>query len=117
MKQRVWIVDCEVCKSAADVLTCAGRVGDWNEVYTTPFFSTFTKKERRDYLRGFVFRVNDANSDTKLKLKECQLVKGEVVSMDSTNMTHANAYYKVWIEVPRRIVAGTPMEEVMEEIP
>ena len=118
MKQRVWIVDHEaMSKPAEEVLKTAGRKGDYEEVYRTPFFSAFTKKERRDFLREFVFHVNDADPSAKLKLKECQIVKGEITDMDSTNMSHAGAYYKVWIEVPRRVVTGTPMAEVMEEIP
>lgn len=118
MKTRVWIIDDEAMSKPADeVLKTAGREGGWEEVYRTPFFSAFTKKERRDYLRDFVFHVNDAWGKKVIKLKDCQLVKGEITDMDSTNMSHAGAYYRVWIEVPRRAVAGTSMAEIMVEIP
>lgn len=118
--KKVTIVDQQaMSKPAEEVLKTAKadiEYSDWQTVYDTPFFKAFTKKELRDYLREFVFHTNDAHGSKVLKLKDCRIVKGEITDMDSTNLSHAGAYYAVWIELPASVVEGTSMAELIEEI-
>lgn len=116
MNDKVLIVD-DYSKPAEEVLKTAIRKGVTTLVIADiPFDMATTAADRSDYLREVVFHINDADPTAKLKLKECRIVKGEFSDMDSTNLSHAGAYYKIWIELPRRVVVGTPLEETMEEL-
>ncbi len=113
---KVLIVD-EFSKPAAEVIKTAIRKGFiCLEVNRIPFELATTAHDLADHLREFVWDINNAAGINNLKLKECRIVSGEFESLDSTNLTHAGAYYKIRIELPRRVVIGTPLEEVMEEI-
>lgn len=119
----VVIVDHQAMSKPADlVIKHARRHGivideyDWHfDIEDIPFFKAFTKTEIRDYLREFVFHTNDAYGERIVRLKDCKIVKGKLTDCDSTNLSHACAYYAVWIKLPLAAVVGTPLTELIDE--
>lgn len=108
----VYVNDYENAKSASDVLTCLARNGHdidhWHsQIYEVPVFDGWTKKELREHLCEVVWHYNDAQPHLKLKVKECKIVDGWLSELDSTNLSHANAYYTFVIRLPKRVVSDT----------
>ena len=87
---------CEFSKSAQDLVLTANRKGmdlnpwDPNDAYQIPFEKGFTRRDVANELRFF----RESNHLTVAKF-----VGAEFIELDSTNMSHAGAYFKVRVLV------------------
>jgi hypothetical protein len=107
---KIYIAD-ELSKDAQTVFQTAAKRGyvidgDWLEhVDNIDLDQAFTKSELRDHLRDVVFHLNEGAGLSKreaLKLKECRIIGGRYIELDSTNLSHAGIYYIIGIELPDR---------------
>lgn len=97
MKRKTVKVKTEFSKPAASCILTARRKGrcgldEWDhmDAYRVTFREAFTRKELRDWVQDF----RQTHHLTKAKL-----TTGEIIELDSTNMSHAGAYYVVTLEV------------------
>ncbi len=97
MKRKTARVHTEFSKPAASCILTARRKGmnldewDYMDAYKVPFDMAFTQKEIRGWLKDF----RDCHHLTSAKI-----VSAEIIELDSTNMSHAGAYYLVYLDVP-----------------
>lgn len=114
MRKHVYIVE-EISKPADEVLKTARIWGDGfdnspSDVYGVSFKRAFTQTEIRDQLRDLVSQVNEETGKKTLKLKDCKVIRGEFIELDSLNMSHAGAYYFMLVRIPREAAELTEME-------
>ena len=90
---------CEFGKSATDVVSTARRKGykcpsveeaEASDVWDVPFEMAFSRRELIEQKNVF----KDENHLTYVKI-----LRGEFIEMDSLNMSHAGAYYRVEVEL------------------
>jgi hypothetical protein len=96
-KVKVW---CEFSKSAENVVLTARRKGykycpplgeaEASDVWDIPFDVAFSRKDLAEELAYF----KEQNNLTKVKI-----IRGEFMEMDSSNMSHAGAYYRVEVKL------------------
>lgn len=87
---------CEFSKPAQELIRTANRKGmnldPWRymDAYEVPFSKGFTRRDIADNLAFF----REANH---LTMAKC--LGGEIIELDSTNMSHAGAYFRVRVIV------------------
>lgn len=94
------VVKTEFSKLATSVIKTAIELGftgiddlyDHRSIWNIPFLKAFTKEE----LKKEIERFNEQHG-----LTYSNIIKGEFIELDSTNMSHAGAYYEVSISVKR----------------
>jgi hypothetical protein len=110
MNGKIYILD-ELGKPASEVLKTAAKQGyvidgDWSEhIDNIKVNQAFTKKELREHLREVVYFLKEAVTPNlkKLRLKDCRIVGGCYEDLDSTNLSHAGAYYAIAVELPEHV--------------
>lgn len=97
---------CEFSKPAQELIRTANRKGmnldpwDHMDAYKVPFEVGFTRGEIREQLRDFC----DNNS-----LTCATVLGGDIIELDSTNMSHAGAYFRVRVKVRKNEAAAAEL--------
>lgn len=86
----------EFGKPAQELIKTANRKGmrldewDYMDAYSVPFDKGFTTRDIRAELQDF-------RKNNRLTVAKC--LGGSIIELDSTNMSHAGAYYRVRVLV------------------